>query len=295
LDDPLISIPSPDQDRNLAAMTHHRLVILEPSLREEALRDPWTGQLLVTDVGAFPRAVGHRRERPEGAQELILMVCAAGHGWAELDGHARTMGPGSVAVLPAGQPHAYGASVEDPWSLWWLHLTGTQIGLAQGPGGWLRGGVFDHPEPRALVRAIGQVLAGLEHGQDARRRAAATTAAWSVLGLLHALTAPPEDPGVAMALQALHTHLNRPFSVAGLARIGGGSPSHFTARFRTATGQSPIDYLLRLRMERAAWLLQNGDQAIEAIARQVGYEDPAYFSRRFTRHHGCPPRAYRGR
>lgn len=280
---------------NDVPMTHHRMVVLAPGLREEAQRDPWTGSLLVTDVGVFPRAFGHRRERPEGAPELILMACAAGHGWVRLGGVQQSVGPGSVVILPAGQAHAYGASPNDPWSLWWLHLAGPQVAVAQGPGGWLTGGVFDHPEPRSVVRAIGQVLAALEHGQEARRRAAATTAAWGVLGFLHALTAPPEDPEVAVALQALHQHLHRPFSVAGLARQAGCSPSHFAARFKAATGQSPIDFLLRLRMERAAWLLRNGDQPVETIARQVGYEDPAYFSRRFTRHHGCPPRAYRGR
>ena len=199
-----------------------------------------------------------------------------------------------MVILPPRVPHAYRADDRTPWTLWWLHLTGAQVDLLP-QAGWLRSGVHTHPEPRAVVTAIARILAALERGTDAGRRAAATTAAWSVLALLHQATATAEDPVVAATIANFHEHLTRPVAVAGLARQAGLSASQFAARFKAATGTGPIDFLLRLRMERAAWLLTNGNQSIEAIALQVGYADPAYFSRRFTRHHGCAPRDYRGR
>jgi AraC family transcriptional regulator, arabinose operon regulatory protein len=274
--------------------TRQRMVVLPPADRAAGLADPWTGQMLATDVGVYPRALGHMRTRDQGAAELLLMVCLAGRGTVTLGGREQAVLPGAVVVLPAQQAHAYGADHRDPWTLWWLHLTGTQVDLLP-QAGWLVSGVHAHPEPRAVVTAIARVLAALERGTDAGRRAAATTAAWSVLALLHQATVPAEDPLVAATIANFHAQLARPVAVAGLARQAGLSTAHFAARFKAATGTGPIDFLLRLRMERAAWLLTNSSQSIEAIALQVGYADPAYFSRRFTRHHGCAPRDYRGR
>ena len=275
--------------------TRQRMVVLPAADRAAGLADPWTGQLLATDVGVYPRAAGHHRTRDQGAAELLLMVCTAGRGSVTREGQApEAVTTGDVIILPARQAHAYQADDRTPWTLWWLHLAGAQVDLLP-QAGWLMGGVHDHPEPRAVATAIARVLAALERGTDAGRRAAATTAAWGVLSLLHQATLPAEDPVVAEAIATLHEHLARPFSVAGLARQAGLSPSQFAARFKVATGTGPIDFLLRLRMERAAWLLTNGHQNIETIAHQVGYEDPAYFSRRFTHHHGCAPRDWRGR
>ena len=274
--------------------TRQRMVVLPAADRAAGLVDPWTGQLLVTDVGVYPQAAGHERTRDRGADELLVMVCAGGRGSVVSAGQTLAVGPGAVVILPPRVPHAYRADDRTPWTLWWLHLTGAQVDLLP-QAGWLRSGVHTHPEPRAVVTAIARILAALERGTDAGRRAAATTAAWSVLALLHQATATAEDPVVAATIANFHEHLTRPVAVAGLARQAGLSASQFAARFKAATGTGPIDFLLRLRMERAAWLLTNGNQSIEAIALQVGYADPAYFSRRFTRHHGCAPRDYRGR
>ena len=274
--------------------TRQRMVVLPATDRAAGLADPWTSQLLVTDVGVYPQAAGHERTRDRGADELLVMVCAGGRGSVVSAGQTLAVGSGAVVILPPRVPHAYRADDRTPWTLWWLHLTGAQVDLLP-QAGWLRSGVHTHPEPRAMVTAIARILAALERGTDAGRRAAATTAAWSVLALLHQATATAEDPVVAATIANFHEHLTRPVAVAGLARQAGLSASQFAARFKAATGTGPIDFLLRLRMERAAWLLTNGNQSIEAIALQVGYADPAYFSRRFTRHHGCAPRDYRGR
>ena len=274
--------------------TRQRMVVLSDSDRAAGLADPWTGQLLATDVGVYPRAAGHERSRARGAEELLLMVCVAGRGSVTLEQRTQPVVPGDVVVLLPRRPHAYVADARAPWTLWWLHLAGVQVDRLP-EAGWLTGGVHGHPEPRAVATAIARVLAALERGTDAGRRAAATTAAWGALALLHQATLPAEDPVVAAAIAGFHEHLARPVAVAGLARQAGLSSSQFAARFKAATGTGPIDFLLRLRMERAAWLLTNGTQSIEAIAHQVGYEDPAYFSRRFTRHHGCAPRDWRGR
>jgi transcriptional regulator GlxA family with amidase domain len=69
----------------------------------------------------------------------------------------------------------------------------------------------------------------------------------------------------------------------------------FARRFRAATGYAPLDYVQTLRIEEAKQLLETSDTAIDAIAAEVGYEDPASFRRLFKRTTGITPHDYRRR
>jgi AraC-like DNA-binding protein len=73
------------------------------------------------------------------------------------------------------------------------------------------------------------------------------------------------------------------------------SESTLLATFKEATGQSPIDYLIRLRIQRAAELLCKGTESISEVAFAVGFEDSNYFSRQFRRTMHASPREYRRR
>ena len=63
--------------------------------------------------------------------------------------------------------------------------------------------------------------------------------------------------------------------------------------FRKATGQTPIEYLVRLRIQKSTELLRNTDFSITEIALQVGFNDSNYFTRQFRNSLGESPRSYR--
>lgn len=67
----------------------------------------------------------------------------------------------------------------------------------------------------------------------------------------------------------------------------------FKRRFKQATGHSLLDYVQRLRIERAKAHLERGDLPIGEVGWAVGYEDPAFFRRLFKRIAGIPPGRYR--
>ena len=81
--------------------------------------------------------------------------------------------------------------------------------------------------------------------------------------------------------------------VAKLVRRSGLPKRTFDRRFRAATGYSPLAYVQALRVEEAKHLLETGNQPIEAIAQEVGYEDLASFRRLFRRLAGMSPGDYR--
>ena len=70
-------------------------------------------------------------------------------------------------------------------------------------------------------------------------------------------------------------------------------PRTFARRFRAATGYHPMDYVHALRVEEAKQFLETTEDSVEAIGREVGYEDPSSFRRLFKRKAGLTPAAYR--
>ncbi len=78
--------------------------------------------------------------------------------------------------------------------------------------------------------------------------------------------------------------------MAGAARL---SPAHFSREFRKAFGESPHQYLLTRRLERAAALLRNTDWTVSRICMEVGLSSVGSFSTSFRRMFGLTPTAYR--
>ena len=90
-------------------------------------------------------------------------------------------------------------------------------------------------------------------------------------------------------------HLNQPVRVAELAAQANVSPSHYFALFKQRTGCPPMDYFIRLRMQRARALLDFTGASIKEVAATLGYQDPLYFSRVFKSVNLAPPTRYRAR
>jgi transcriptional regulator GlxA family with amidase domain len=85
----------------------------------------------------------------------------------------------------------------------------------------------------------------------------------------------------------------RPDIVAEFVGQSGLPKRTFDRRFRAATGYSPLAYIQTLRVEEAKQLLETTTTSVEAVGRQVGYEDSASFRRLFRRLAGMPPGDYR--
>lgn len=103
------------------------------------------------------------------------------------------------------------------------------------------------------------------------------------------------DPPIHEALGRMHQHVDRDWTVAKLAESVGLSRSTFAARFSELVGEPPLEYLARWRMTRAAELLRDTDEGIDAIATKVGYESVPSFSKAFVKWRGTRPGAYRRR
>ncbi len=98
---------------------------------------------------------------------------------------------------------------------------------------------------------------------------------------------------VGNVIGALENDFSRHWKIEELLRIAHMSRSNLMRVFRKATGQTPIEYLVRLRIQRAMELLRGTDLPITEIAMEVGFSDSNYFTRQFRKAAGETPSAFR--
>lgn len=101
------------------------------------------------------------------------------------------------------------------------------------------------------------------------------------------------DPAIGASLRSMHGRIDHPWTVESLARAVGMSRSAYSARFTELVGESPLQYLTRWRMTKAAQLLRDRPDAVSVIAEHVGYGNAAAFMKAFARTQGMSPGAYR--
>ncbi|MCQ4288224.1 AraC family transcriptional regulator [Pseudomonas stutzeri] len=94
-------------------------------------------------------------------------------------------------------------------------------------------------------------------------------------------------------IETMKARLAEEFCLPHLGQIAGLSDYHFSRLFKRATGLSPSQYFIRLRMARARHLLLETEMSVIEIGMEVGYSSPSHFSQVFRREVGVTPRAYR--
>ena len=99
---------------------------------------------------------------------------------------------------------------------------------------------------------------------------------------------------VEQIIDYLDCHYNEKISLDQIARNMYLSPFYISKIFKSETGDTPINHLIRVRMEKARELLeQKKDASIQDIALCVGYDDAYHFSKLFKKHFGQSPSKYR--
>ena len=111
----------------------------------------------------------------------------------------------------------------------------------------------------------------------------------------HGWSQAARDPQVRRALTLMHERCAHPWTLEELAQQAGLSRTALAERFRDAMGDTPLNHLRVLRMQRAMRLLTETDHKLEAVAADVGYQDAFSFSKVFKRTVGVSPKAFRHR
>jgi AraC-like DNA-binding protein len=109
------------------------------------------------------------------------------------------------------------------------------------------------------------------------------------LGLLRGL----HDPATSAALECIHSHPERPWTVESLADEVSLSRSSFAAHFAGVMGMPPLQYVTGWRMQLAKNWLHGSSLGLAEISERLGYASEDAFKRAFRREVGVPPGTYR--
>ncbi len=272
---------------------------LTPAFMLETLyRHPLTRDCYPTAMGYYPEARGHRMQRLEHDDNLLL-YCVEGAGWLETGADRREVVQGELMLLPQGLAHTYGANPRNPWTLYWVHFQGISTRVFMDYLGYRDG------EPLVPVGVSPALLAAFNSLLSVRRTGYSTGAFINAANQLRHLFTQfamergrlqAQHPG-ALDLEAIQAYMqdniHQPLELEDLAAVAHLSKFHFSNRYKALTGYSPIKHFLHMKIEYACQLLDSSELSVKAIAAELGYSDPLYFSRLFSRTLGMSPRAYR--
>lgn len=264
--------------------------------------NPLSERLYITDIGYYPKARHHYRQRIHGVDQHILIYCVEGRGKAEIAKKKYEVGPGSFIIIPAGEQHRYSASEENSWTIYWVHFKGADARK-------LVAALMEKTHHQGTVAfqasRIGlfeDIYACLERGYGNDNLAYANICLYHfVASFIYqdkfnlADNRQAAGDAVELSINYMQENLVRSLSLEEIAASVNFSVSHYSALFRKKTGFSPIEYFNHLKMQKACQYLLYTDLRVKEIADNLGIDDPFYFSRVFNKLMGMSPNQYRVR
>jgi len=280
-----------------------KAIVLPATVIRKNENDPILHNLMVTDIGYYPKARGHYRERARGADQHIFIFCIDGKGWCEIENRKFQIKNNEFLIIPANFQHVYAADESDPWSIYWMHFKGiNSSAIANELYDRLKknNNQVEYNEKRIAV--FNELFNNLERG------AAKQNLAFISLSLGYFLSSflyqecftinetnqvkvNPVEQSISFMKQKTGTLL----VLQELAEEANLSVSHYSYLFKQHTGYSPIDYFNHLKIQQACHWLQFTNLSINEISYRLGVDDVFYFSRLFKKTMGIPPRQYRER
>jgi AraC-like DNA-binding protein len=279
-----------------------KIFVLSAYLMDEIMNHPLTRALFITDIGYFPHALNHYRERTNGCDSHILIYCVAGEGTVTTGPHNTfRITERTLVVLPADTPHSYGADELNPWSIYWFHLKGEEtrqflqsLNLTDGP---IKLSTSDAEKFVSLFHQCYDILSTKSYSMPHHVHVSQTVK--YLLSLIGLIPGRKEDERkqlyIDQAIQFMQDKLEKSLTLEELVSHTQISKQHLNYLFKTSTGFSPIDYYHRMKMQRAGQLLDLTELSIKEICLSLGFKDPYYFSRMFKKLIGAPPTKYRSK
>jgi AraC family transcriptional regulator of arabinose operon len=222
-----------------------------------------------------------------------------GEGWLKIGENEYYPKPGQLFLMPAGVIQSYSAINDNTFKKYWCHFTAKIGGMNLFD--IVRSPVFvDVPDDSVLRSLFSKLVSSFKNG--------GFTAGFRAKGIMIELIAWYFDSlslsdiqlntchsvqKLGKVLAYIEAHIMESISIEDLAQLVHFHPNYFIRFFREHLGCSPVQYINKLRLEKAKYLLRTTELTIKEITDMIGFNDPGYFSKMFRKHTGFSPLEFR--
>jgi alpha-L-fucosidase len=221
-----------------------------------------------------------------------------GEGWIQIRGKEYYPGPGQLFILPAGVVQSFASVNDNTFTKYWCHFTAKvgELHLLQ---------LLDVPfyvqvPDTVYVERLFRTLLSAYRSHEPYPPLQAKAAFLEIFSyyVRHCkpqsiqLSVSPNATLLNQLLSYIDVRLGEPLTVEELAKVVNYTPNYFNRFFKKMLNMTPVQYILKARMERAKRFLATTDLSLKQIAGEIGM-DIHYFQRMFKRSFGSTPKHYR--
>ena len=258
--------------------------------------------LIVTSCGTYRLKTVKRLPtwRPKGRLDYQLLYIVSGKGHFYFHGDDRVVYAGRMVLIQPRQEQRYEYFGEDKPEVYWVHFTGSDVkNILRSYNIPMDDPIFYSGASSTYSYLFKEMIHELQNCKTGYEDLLAMYL--RQIFLLVQRTRQEERPTVSTYIQEeiefarryFNEHYNEPISIQEYAESRNMSVCYFQRNFKQIVKHTPMQYLLTIRVNNAASLLETTDYSMAEIAAIVGYEDPLYFSRLFRKIKGVSPRDYR--
>ena len=211
-----------------------------------------------------------------------------------------SLGPDQGFLIFPGQNTTYSAHEDDPWKYTWLEFDGLRIAEYIEQAGLSVNQPIYRPFTPEQGQSVGDTMLYIANHSSEPALHLVGHLCLFLDGLIRTSSSRRELRGgqlkdfyIQEAVNFMEHNYHRDITVEELAQVCGLNRSYFSKLFRDSMGCPPQEFLIRLRLSKAADQLKGTENTIGAIATQCGYPNQLHFTRAFHKRYGLSPREWR--
>lgn len=230
--------------------------------------------------------------------EATFIYCAEGEGFLMSENQVYLAKKGDLIFCDTGSKHAYGANPNNPWTIYWFHFIGEfrnsfcdTVHIVDGCTK-LSVGCFSH-----WFEIMEQIYSLLRISDNSLAQSAANSYLKACISemLLNSKMTNKNNKNqmVQAAIYYMKQNLSVQLSLQDICEHINLSKYYFSRKFKNSTGYTPMNYFMKLKINKAGELLQDSQYSIQDISGLLGFSSAYYFSNTFKTFMGYSPTHYR--
>lgn len=238
--------------------------------------------------------------RPRGRIDYQLLYIAAGKAHFHFGDKEEIVTAGHMVLYRPKEPQKYAYYREDQTQVFWVHFTGGNVknilrsyGMTDEKRIFYCGSGLEYQNHfRTMIQELQLCRDNYQEMLEMHLR--------QIFITIHRYLKSDSDMGNSLIAEIIDKsriyfteHYNEDIHINEYANAQGLSTSWFIRNFKQYTGETPMQYILSLRIHNAETLLKNQQYNITEISQIIGYDNPLYFSRIFKKAKGLSPSDYR--